>query len=103
MFPIYHQQQNKWYPPKGVYFYLAISKLPSILVVANLLAKLWYKIMVIINYLLTKLWLCYYVQVNLVATAKIECSYKLRNGQVKTFGGTIYFAADGTFPMIRDA
>ena len=31
----YHQQQNKWYPSKGVY--LPISKLHSILAVANLL------------------------------------------------------------------
>ena len=32
----YHQQQNKWYPPKCVY--LRIFKLHSILAVANLLA-----------------------------------------------------------------
>ena len=28
------------------------------------------------------------------STAKIECCFE--NGQVNTFGGTIYFAADGT-------
>ena len=30
--------------------------------------------------------------------AKIEC--KLRNGQVITFKGTIYFAVDGTYIFI---
>ena len=35
----------------------------------------------------------YYVQVNLVRLNKLL----LRNGQVNTFGRTIYFAVDGTF------
>ena len=45
---MYHQQQNKWYPQCA---YLPISKLHSILAVANLLA-------------LNNLWLCCYGQVN---------------------------------------
>ena len=44
---MYHQQQNKWYP-KG--FHLPISKLHSILAVANLIAH-------------NDIWLCYYGQV----------------------------------------
>ena len=54
--------------PKGVY--LPISKLLLILAVVNLLAH-------------NNLRLCYYVQVNLLR-------------EVNTFGGTIYFAVDGT-------
>ena len=46
---MYSQQQNIWYPPEG--FYLPISKLHSILALANLLAY-------------NNLWLCYYGQVN---------------------------------------
>ena len=30
--------------------------------------------------------------------AKIECSFEI--GQIKTFGGTIYFAVDGTCIII---
>ena len=30
-------------------------------------------------------------------TAEIECSFEMSNGQVKTFGSTIYFAAHGTY------
>ena len=55
-------------PPKDVYF--PISKLQTILAVPNLLAR-------------NNIWLCYYVRVNLLR-------------QVNTFGGTIYFAVDGT-------
>ena len=30
------------------------------------------------------------------ATAKIEYSLEMGNGQINTFGGTIYFAANGS-------
>ena len=63
-------------PPKGVY-YLPISKLHSILAVANLLAP-------------NKITICYYAQINSLELKSSVAS--------KTFGGTIYFAADGTFP-----
>ena len=63
--------------PKGVY--LPISKLHSILTVANLLAH-------------NNLWLCYYGQVNLL-WIKLSVVSKWAS---KFFGGTIYFAVDGT-------
>ena len=59
---VYHQQQNKWYPLKG--FYLPMSKLHSILAVANLLAHIN-----IYNYKL--LWASKF------ATAKIVCSFEM--------------------------
>ena len=64
-------------PPKGVY--LPISKLLSILVVANLLAH--------------NLWFCYYGQVNLLQLKSRVASKWASN----TFGGIIYFAVDDTF------
>ena len=44
----YHQQQNKWYP-KSVY--LPISKLHSLLAVANLIAHLTYCYVIMGNYI----------------------------------------------------
>ena len=35
---------------------------------------------------------CYYGQVN---SLRLKSSVQLRNGQVNTFGGNIYFAGDG--------
>ena len=32
-------------------------------------------------------------------TAKIECSFEM--GKVKTFGGTIYFAVNGTCTIVK--
>ena len=62
--------------PKAVY--LPISKLHSILAVANLLAH---------N---NKSQICYCGQVSLQSAA-VNCSF------CDTFGGTIYFAGDGTY------
>ena len=59
---------------------LTISKLHSILAVANLLVH-------------DNLWLCYYGQVNSV---RLKWSVAPNFGQENTFGGTIYFADDGT-------
>ena len=63
-------------PPKGVY--LPISKLHSILAVANLLAH---------N---NKSQICYCGQISLQSAA-VNCSFP------DTFRGNIYFAGDGTF------
>ena len=65
--------------PKGVY--LPIPKLHSILAVANLLAH---------N---NKSQFCYCGQISLQSAA-VNCSIS------DTFGGTIYFAGDGTFPVV---
>ena len=62
--------------PKGVY--LPISKLHSIFDEANLLAH---------N---NKSQICYCGQISLQSTA-VNCSFSA------TFGGTIYFAGDGTY------
>ena len=70
---MYHQQQNKWYP-KGVC--LPIPKLHSILAAANLLAH---------NNISQ---ICYCGQISLQSA--------LVFWQSDTFGGTIYFASDGT-------
>ena len=63
--------------PKGVY--LPIPKLRSILAAANLRAH-------------NNLWFCYYGQVNSL-WLKSNIASKLAS---KHFGGTIYFAGDGT-------
>ena len=68
---LYHRQQNKWYPPKGLYS--LISKL--ILAVANLLAH--------------NNKICYCGQISLQSAAVFSWLSD-------TFGGTIYFAGDGT-------
>ena len=60
-----------------------ISKLHSILAIANLLAH-------------NNITISYYGQV-----VKIECS--IRNGQVNIFGGTIYFAVDDTYIIITSS
>ena len=66
------------YTPKGVY--LPISKLHSVLALANLFAH-------------NNITISYYVQVNsLYGSNQVQ----LRNGQIDTYRGTIYFAADGT-------
>ena len=69
-----YKQQNKWYP-KGVD--LSISKLHSILAVANLLVH---------N---NKSQICYCGQISLQSAA-VNCSF------TDTFGSNIYFATDGT-------
>ena len=76
---MYHRQQNKWYP-KCVY--MPISKLHSILAVANLLAH---------N---NKSQICYCGQISLQSAA-VNCSFS------DTFGGNIYFAGDGTLLYTR--
>ena len=63
--------------PKGVN--LLISKVHSSFAVTNLFAH--------------NISLCYYGQVNLLG---LKWSVYLRNGQSNTFGGTVYFAGDGT-------
>ena len=72
---MHHRQQNKCYP-KGVF--LPISKLHSILAVANLLAH---------N---NKSQICYCGQISLQSAA-VNCSFS------DTFGGNIYFAGDGAY------
>ena len=57
---MYHRQQNKCYPSKGVH--LPISKLHSILAVANLLAH---------N---NKSQICYWGQI-LLQSAAVNCSF----------------------------
>ena len=64
--------------PKGVY--LPISKLHSILAVANLLAH---------N---NKSQICYCGQISLQSAA-VNCNFS------DTFGGNIYFAGDGSYIM----
>ena len=81
-FYVYHQQQNKCYR-KGVY--LPISKLHSILGVENILAH-------------NNITISYYVLISKVASDKSN----LRNGQVNTFGGSIYFAVIGTWATFSD-
>ena len=65
-------------PPEGVY--LPISKLHSILAVANLLAHK------------NKNQICYCGQISL-QTAAVNCSF---SDNLAPLGGTIYFAGDGT-------
>ena len=80
---LHHRQQNKCYPPlpKGVY--LPISKLHSILAVANLVAH---------NNISQ---ICYCGQISL-QSATVDCSFS------DTFRGNIYFAGGGTilFPPL---
>ena len=75
---MYHRQQNKHYP-KGVY--LPISKLLSILAIANLLAH---------N---NRSQICYCGQISLQSAAV--------NWQSDFFGGNIYFAGDGILNSCR--
>ena len=71
---MYHRLQNKCYP-KGVY--LPISKLNSILPVANLLAHNKHKSNLLLRY-------------NSLQGAAVNCTFS------DTFGGNIYFAGDST-------
>ena len=73
----YHHQQNKCYPPIGGY--LPISKLDSILAVANLLAH---------NNISQ---ICYCGQISLQSAA-VNCSF---SDNLTPFWGSIYFAGDG--------
>ena len=72
---MYNRQQNKWCPQVN----LPTWKLLSILTVANLLAH-------------DNLWSYYYGQVN---SPVLKSSVALKRAK-KHFGGTIYFAGDGT-------
>ena len=66
-------------PPKNVY--LSISKLHSILAVANLLAHS------------NMSQICYCDQISLQSAAVINCIF---SDDLTLFGGSIYFAGDGT-------
>ena len=75
---MYHRQQNKRYPPKGVYF--RILKLLSILAVANLFA----------HNNISQFYYCCKISLQSVA---VNCSF---SDNLTPLWGSIYFAGDGT-------